>query len=175
MILWELTRASAFVAFGCYTLVVLWGILLAGRGFRPAAPQMAFHRFLSSLGLVALATHVSTVLLDSYSKVHVPALVGLGASRGVLLGVIALWLTVALPFSMKLRRAKWLSFRAWRTLHYAGYAVWVLILAHGLTIGTDRHSPWALGTYAASAAIVAAVAWWRWLERPAPEPARERS
>ncbi len=36
---------SAFVAFGCYTLVVAWGVLLAGRAWRPAAPQLAFHRF----------------------------------------------------------------------------------------------------------------------------------
>ncbi len=64
VIAWETARASAFVAFGCYTLVVAWGVLLAGRAWRPAAPQLAFHRFLSSLGLIAVVLHVSAVLLD---------------------------------------------------------------------------------------------------------------
>ena len=44
VILWELARASAFVAFACYTLVVAWGVVLAGRGWRPAGPQLSFHR-----------------------------------------------------------------------------------------------------------------------------------
>ena len=59
VILWELARASAFVAFACYTLVVRWRVVLAGRAWRPAAPQLSFHRFLSSLGLLALGLHVS--------------------------------------------------------------------------------------------------------------------
>ena len=46
MLLWSLARASAFVAFGAYTGVVVWGILVAGRAFRPAAPAVAFHRLL---------------------------------------------------------------------------------------------------------------------------------
>ena len=173
MILWELARASAFVAFGCYTLVVMWGILLAGRGFRPAAPALAFHRFLSSLGLVAVVTHVAALLLDSYSKVHLPALAGIGTSPSVTLGAIALWLTVALPLSNRLRRWKLISQRAWRAFHYSGYAVWVLILLHGLARGTDSKSPLAASAYAAAAAMVAGVTWWRWSKRPVPRVLRE--
>jgi hypothetical protein len=172
MILWEIARASAFVAFGCYTLVVVWGVLLAGKGFRPAAPQMAFHRFLSSLGLAALTTHIGSLLLDSYSKVYPTTLLGIGAKPAILAGVAALWLTIALPFSMRLRKARWISFRSWRLLHYGGYLVWALALAHGLSAGTDRHSPWALGTYLASAGLVGSVAYWRWIEGPITAPAK---
>ena len=173
MILWEITRASAFVAFVCYTVVVAWGIVLAGRGFRPAAPAAEFHRFLSSLGLIAVATHVGSLLLDSYSKVHLATLAGVGATRGVMFGVAAMWLTIALPLSLKLRKAKVIPFRAWRLFHYFGYTVWGLALAHGLKAGTDSHSPVAMGLYLGSAALVAGAAWWRWMERP--EPARERA
>ena len=31
MILWEITRASAFLAFACYTVTVVWGISLTAR------------------------------------------------------------------------------------------------------------------------------------------------
>lgn len=169
MMLWDITRASALVAFGCYTLVVVWGIILAGRGFRPAAREMAFHRFLGSLGLCALATHVTTLLLDSYARVHPGALIGLHTTPGRTAGAAALWLAVALPVSMTLRRHGVLSTRTWRRLHYLGYATWALALVHGAASGTDTRSPFAIAAYGGSAALVAAAAWWRWLERPAPQ------
>ena len=40
MIAWEIARASAFVAFACYTLVVAWGIGLSGRFWKPPAAQL---------------------------------------------------------------------------------------------------------------------------------------
>jgi hypothetical protein len=175
MILWELSRASAYIAFGCYTLVVTWGILLAGRGFRPAAPAMAFHRFLSSLGLVAVITHVGSLLLDSYAKVHLQALTGIGTSRSVLAGVVAMWLTLALPFSFRLKHSKLISQRMWRGFHYSGYAVWVLILFHGMARGTDSRSPWATAAYGSAAALVTGATWWRISKPPVARVAEERS
>src|SRR6185436_17592430 len=64
VMLWDIARASAFVAFACYTLVVAWGIGLSTRFWKPPAPQLGFHRFLSSLGLVAVATHVIALMAD---------------------------------------------------------------------------------------------------------------
>ena len=55
------------------------GMLIAARVARPAAPAVAAHRFLSSLGLIAIATHVTALLLDSYAKVGLRKLIGLGA------------------------------------------------------------------------------------------------
>ena len=77
MILWDVARASAFVAFACYTLVVAWGIALSARVWRPPAPQMAYHRFLASLGLVAVASTSGALMLDRYARVTVASLVGL--------------------------------------------------------------------------------------------------
>jgi hypothetical protein len=161
MLLWELTRASAFVAFASYTLVVTWGILIAGRTFRPAAPAVHFHRFLGVLGMCALVTHVTTILLDHYAKVGPLALVGVGARPSLLLGVIAAWLAVALPLSFRLRRARVIPQKAWRGFHYTGYAFWVLALLHGISRGTDTRSVYALAAYMASAALVGGAAWWR--------------
>jgi methionine sulfoxide reductase heme-binding subunit len=168
VILWEIARASAFVAFGCYTLVVAWGVLLAGRAWRPAAPQLGFHRFLSSLGLTALVLHVSSVLLDHYARVPLTGLVGVGVRPAVMLGAAALWLALALPISFRLKRAGFMSQRSWRALHYFGYAVWGLALLHGIAAGTDSRSYPAIATYAGAGSIVAAAAWWRWLARTQP-------
>lgn len=180
MILWDVARASAFVAFGCYTLVVAWGIGLSARSWRPPAAALSFHRFLGSLGLVAIAIHVATLMLDRFARVTVSSLVGLDSRPGVVVGAVALWLALALPLSFRLKQARWMSQRAWRSLHYFGYAMWGTALVHGVMTGTDSRSPWALATYAGSAAIVAGAAWYRWVERPlpkrraAPAPARGR-
>lgn len=178
MILWDVARASAFVAFACYTLVVAWGIALSARVWRPPAPQMAYHRFLASLGLVAVAIHIGALMLDRYARVTVASLVGLDPRPSVVVGAVALWLIIALPLSFRLKQARWMSQRAWRSLHYFGYAVWGLSLIHGVTAGTDSRSAVALAVYGTSAAIVGGAAWYRWIERPLPAvrpaPSRER-
>jgi DMSO/TMAO reductase YedYZ heme-binding membrane subunit len=170
MMLWEIARASAFVAFACYTLVVAWGIGLSSRFWKPPAVQLDFHRFLSSLGLVAVGTHVTALLLDSYAHVSVGSLVGRDPRPGVTLGAIALWLTLALPLSFKLKQARWIGQRAWRSLHYFGYAVWVLALAHGVLSGTDSRSPFAIALYTVAGGLVGAAAWQRWTRRPQQRP-----
>ena len=161
MLLWSIARAAGLVAFAAYTVTICWGILVAGKAFRPAAPQVLFHRFLASLGAVALATHVAALLLDHYAKVRIPMVVGIGARAPLIPGVVAFWLVIALPLSFRLRRAKLLSYRAWRRLHWLGYAVWALSLAHGIWSGTDTRSPFAAGLYAASGGLVAGLAMWR--------------
>jgi methionine sulfoxide reductase heme-binding subunit len=178
-VLWDVTRASAFIAFAFYTVSVAWGISLTARSFRPpVAPQFDYHRFVAVLGLVALAVHVGTLLFDPFVDITLATLAGRGAEPSILAGVVALWLTVALPLSFVLKqRFKLISQVTWRRFHYFGYAVWALSLVHGISAGTDTGSPYALGAYAVSAAMVAGVAWWRWLEappkrrRPKPAPA----
>jgi sulfoxide reductase heme-binding subunit YedZ len=170
MLLWSLARASAFVAFGAYTLVVVWGILVAGRAFRPAAPAVAVHRFLAMIGLVGIATHVVALLLDAYAHVGLLSLLGLGPSPAVTIGAIAMWLVIALPLSFRLRRARFISQRTWRGFHWFGYAAWATMIAHGILSGTDTASPFAMATYVTSAALVASCAAWRAL-RSAPAPA----
>ena len=167
MTAWDVARASALVAFGCYTLVVAWGIGLSSRFWRPPATHLGFHRYLSTLGLIAVATHVGALMLDHYARVTPRTLVGLDPRPGVVLGAAALWLVIALPLSMRLRRARWISQRTWRGLHYFGYAVWGLSLAHGVLSGSDARSPFSLAFYALSASVIAAAAWYRWAEQPA--------
>jgi sulfoxide reductase heme-binding subunit YedZ len=161
MLLWSLARASAFVAFAAYTGVVVWGIFVAGRAFRPAAPAVAFHRLLGSIGLVAIATHVTALLLDSYAHVTIGSLFGLGPSFAVTLGATAFWLAIGLPLSFKLRKAKFISFRVWRKLHWFGYAAWAVMLGHGVLNGTDTTSPYAAALYAGSLALVGSAVVWR--------------
>jgi hypothetical protein len=45
----------------------------------------------------------------------------------------------------------------WRRAHRLNFAVWALALVHGLTVGTDTWTPWALVLYAGSAWLVLAL------------------
>ena len=178
MITWEVARASAFVAFVCYTIVIAWGITLSARAWKPPGPQLAYHRFVASLGLVAVGIHVTSLMLDHYARVTLASLVGRDPRPGVMFGAAAMWLVIALPLSFRLKQARWMTQRAWRSLHYFGYSVWALSLVHGVLTGTDSRSPVALICYGASAAVVGGAAWYRWMVRPArmahsaPQPAR---
>jgi DMSO/TMAO reductase YedYZ heme-binding membrane subunit len=166
MIAWEITRASAFVAFGCYTLSVTWGILVASRTLpAPAKPEFDYHRFVSSLGLVATAVHVSTVLIHHANGVHWPALFYVGAQPAAVAGVTATWLIVLLPVSFALKKRGRLSTRTWRRLHYLGYAVWFLALLHGLGAGTDTQERASLAGYGLAAGVVVMAATWRVVSR----------
>jgi methionine sulfoxide reductase heme-binding subunit len=162
MMAWELTRASAFVAFGCYTLSVVWGITLASRSFpAPMKPEFDYHRFLSTLGFVAMLVHISTVLWIHANHVHWPAIVYIHAAPAATAGVSAMWLAILLPLSFRLKQRKRLSAGTWRSLHYLGYVVWGLALLHGLGAGTDTQSRLVMGAYAGAAALVAAATVWR--------------
>ena len=170
---WDITRASAFVALVCYTITVAWGIALTARSFRPpVAPQFDYHRFVSVLGLAALVTHVTSLLVDRYSGIHIGTLLGVRASAVVLPGVVAFWLVVALPFSFRAKGRKWISQPVWRAFHYAGYAVFGLAILHGVTAGTDTGQPWTLAIYGTCGASVGAVAWWRFVDAPRAAKAR---
>lgn len=173
--LWELSRTTGFAALILSTLSVCWGILLAGRGVRPALTGLDLHRFLSTLALTAVAVHVAALVADAHAKVPLRAVAGASDRIPLVLGAAALWLMVALPVTFALKRWKLLSHGAWRRLHYAGYATWALAMAHGVATGSDSRTPVAIALYGGLAGLVAAIAAWRVAARRASVRARVRA
>jgi predicted ferric reductase len=45
-------------------------------------------------------------------------------------------------------------YAAWRAIHYATFAVFVMALAHGIGAGSDSGTVWAQGLYLAGGSIV---------------------
>jgi sulfoxide reductase heme-binding subunit YedZ len=95
----------------------------------------------------------------------------------VALGVIAMYLVVALIASSLLR--KHLGQRTWQAIHWTSYGMWPLAVAHGLTAGTDGTAWWMLGIDLLCLAVVAACIAWRLAPRatmpPLPATARRSS
>jgi sulfoxide reductase heme-binding subunit YedZ len=168
---WILARASGLTAYALLTLTMLAGLVLKSRPFgRAVKPASATdtHRFLSLLALGAVAVHGAALVLDQAIRIPPAALVIPGAAPyrplATGLGVVAVELTVLVVLSFPLRKR--IGARAWRRLHWAAYAVFVLATAHGLAVGTDSARPWAFALYLGAVAAVAFAATWRALVRP---------
>jgi len=161
---WLLARASGITAYVLVTLSVLAGLVLKSRPFvrlRPATVTNV-HRALALNALGAIGVHGIALVLDTTVKVSPLALVvpGLIAYRPLAtsIGVLAAELTVVVYASFSLRRR--IGNKAWRSLHWTTYAIFILATGHGLAAGTDSSRPWASALYfGAVAAVVFATAW----------------
>lgn len=164
--IWYAARASGVVSLVMLTIVVALGI--ASRSGRPAfgLPRFAIaavHRNAALLAVVMLVVHVTTLLMDSYAKVHITDLLVpfLGSFRPFWqgLGTFALELLVALVVTGLLRSR--MPERVWRAIHWLAYLCWPVAFAHGLGNGTDSATTWMRGIAAVCALAIAAAVGWR--------------
>jgi predicted ferric reductase len=157
---WYTTRVVGFAAYGALSLSVIYGLLLS-TGILDALAQrtisFALHQELAAIGIALALVHGAALTLDHtmpYTLLEL-AVPFAGPYRPLWVGAgqLALYLSVAVYASFSLRRR--LGQRAWRTVHYLTFLAWLFATAHGLMSGTDTSAPWALWSYAATAAAVA--------------------
>ena len=148
--LWFLSRGTGIVSLVLLSVVMTLGLLTRGGRTLPGLPTSAvtlLHRNASLLALAFLAVHISTAIVDPYVTINIvdafvpfvsdyqPFWLGLGA--------LALDIGLALVVTSLVRVR--LGLRAWRTVHWAAYVLWPLILVHGYVMGPDIRSGWLLG------------------------------
>lgn len=139
---WYLSRASAIVAWLLLTATVVWGVLIYTRVLRPLgrpAWMVDLHQTLGTLALLAIAAHVGALLADRAFPMSPADVLVPGHSPwkpfGVALGILAMYLVVAIQVSSRLRRR--LPLKAWRAVHVFSYVVWLLVALHAGLVGTD--------------------------------------
>ena len=170
-ILWFAARGAGIVSLLILTASAAFGLITVTRFQAAGWPRFfnyEMHRRISLLSVAFLVTHIGAAILDPYLKLGLTALLPLGSSWKpvpMALGVIALYLVVALIATSLLRRH--LGQRAWKMVHWTSYLMWPLALAHTVTAGTDALTPWMLAVEAVCLAIVAGAAAWRWVDRGA--------
>jgi len=159
---WYVVRGSGFVVYGLLTVAVCLGLLLALRWRTDAWPRIIteeLHPFVLIVAAVFLALHVLSTFLDTFIHFQwYQVLIPFTSSYRVVwlsLGIMAMYLGAALALSIYLR--PFIGYRAWRTMHYAGFLAWLLALIHGITTGTDARSPWAMTVYVGSALLVGSL------------------
>lgn len=144
---WYITRSSAVIAWVLLTLSALWGILLKTRILRGADnPEWlkVVHRFLSSLGVLMVATHMVSLYLDTYVEFSVLDLIVPFRSTfepfGVAMGVFGMWAMV-LVWATALFMDR-LPQKLWKGIHYLSYLSLFVVALHAGQVGTDVGEAW---------------------------------
>ncbi len=144
---WYVTRGSGLVALVLLTIAFVLGIPTARTADWRGAPRLVvqlLHRNASLLAVAFVAVHVATTVADSFVNIRiVDAFVPFISGYHMLwlgLGTIALDLILAIVVTSLLRER--LSYRTWRTVHFAAYGCWPIALLHGLEIGSDAGFAW---------------------------------
>jgi methionine sulfoxide reductase heme-binding subunit len=165
-LLWYATRATGVMALLLLSGSVVLGVAGVGRIDTPRWPRLltaGLHRNVSLLAVAFVAVHVLTTVLDGYAPIGwISAVVPFTSPYRTVwlsLGAVALDLLLAVIVTSLVRVR--LGYRAWRTVHWLGYASWPVALWHGLGTGTDSKLPWLLAVDAACLAAVTCTLGWR--------------
>ena len=159
---WYVARAGGLLAYLLLSSSVVAGLLLSGRARLKHWPRFAVedvHRFLGILAGTFIVIHGGALLVDSYLPFSLGQLLVPGTAPyrplAAACGVVAAELLAALALTNRYRKR--LPYHWWRRAHMLNFVVWALALVHGLTVGTDALTPWALVLYAGSAWFVLAL------------------
>lgn len=147
---WHLARASGVAAYLLLWLSTALGLGISNRLARlwPGGPYaFDLHQFASLLALAFTGFHAIILLGDPYIGYTLAQILIPFAATGyqpiaTALGQIAFYLAIIVIFSFYVRSR--ISRRAWRTIHYASFLIFILITLHGLVAGTDTATLWPL-------------------------------
>lgn len=144
---WLTARAAGVVSFILLTLLSVTGILqttgVMYRFMSPAA-SWSLHRAIGSVLLFSVLLHLGTLLLDSFMNLRfVDVLIPFVSpfrTTFVALGIFGFYALLLVLASSLYTLTSHPKF--WRTVHFLGFPMFVLILLHGVLIGTDRNTWW---------------------------------
>lgn len=149
---WYITRAAGFVAAGLLVLLMFSGIgQVTGIIYRYIEPikVWAIHKALAIALCISIVLHVGFLLIDKYlpfswAQILVPFVSHYNNGTqigGLALGGLAVTFGILAAYGVVIVVASALGWinknKTWRKLHYISYAVIILVLLHGMYIGTD--------------------------------------
>ncbi len=157
--IWELIRASGISTLVLLTLAVSMGISVNVRALDSVVKRAwvnEAHQFVSLLALAFMLFHLSLVVVNRHVPISLgESLIPLSATWrpvALALGTMSLYLSSLLVLSSYFKPL--IGHRAWRLIHYAGFAGWGLAMAHGLIAGSDSGVVWMQYLYLSAFAAV---------------------
>ncbi|HEY8345754.1 MAG TPA: ferric reductase-like transmembrane domain-containing protein, partial [Symbiobacteriaceae bacterium] len=135
------------------------------KGMAGPAAVLDLHNYLASLSLYAATVHAVVLLWDRYVPFTVPAILvpfssdykPLLVGMGSLAFYMALGVTVTTYFQAQFRP------HTWRRIHQTSLVAYLLVLIHGLVLGTDTEWFAVRVLYAVTATSMAVLAAYRFL------------
>jgi methionine sulfoxide reductase heme-binding subunit len=165
---WYVSRTSAMLAYILLFINICLGIGLKTKTLEPLVRRWRtfdLHQFTSILGGALILLHVFSLLGDAYFNFSVSQLLVPMASPyrplWTALGSIALYAGAVIALSSFIR--KLIGQNLWRVLHFLSYALFFVILAHGIMAGTDSSTVWVKWMYVSTGAVTAFLFLWRFL------------
>ncbi len=146
-VVWELIRASGISAVILLTVAVSMGISVNVRALDSLMKRAwvnEAHQFVALLAVVFTLSHLVLVVANRHVPISLgESLIPLSSSwrpSALALGTMSLYLSSLLVLSSYFKAL--IGHRAWRLIHYAGFAGWGAAIAHGLTAGSDTGLVW---------------------------------
>lgn len=171
---WYISRTAAVVAYLLLFANVCLGLVVSSKGKGGLiAKWRAFdlHQFTALLAMGFLALHVFSLLGDAYFSFGAKELLLPFASPyrplWTTLGVFSLYAAAVVTFSFYVRQR--IGMKAWRAIHYTSFALFIVVLIHGIMAGSDTSAPWMQAVYMATGMAAAGLFLWRFLGSQTPE------
>lgn len=159
---WFLARSSGIVAGAFLVAAVVWGVLSSTRllhGWAAPAWLLDLHRWLGTLTVVFTVVHLVSLWADTYVEFDLVSFLVPFASpwrpTAVGLGVLALYLLLAVQVTSSSWLRPRISRRAWRIVHLGSFLlVWLAAMHAGLSGSDTGHPLYRLGVLVAVGVLV---------------------
>ncbi len=169
---WMIGRISGIAAFVMFTFVLCAGLMMTSKlllkfPILSAQGALETHSFNATfIALSLLAIHIVTLMNDKILKLSIPevlipfyfhtdvrSVLGFDVSFGMALGVIAMYLSLVLVITSRLRN-KVIPAKIWRTIHYSSFLFYLIFMAHAFFTGSDSGELWMQVMYISSLVLV---------------------
>jgi DMSO/TMAO reductase YedYZ heme-binding membrane subunit len=165
---WSLIRASGFLAYFFMTLALAFGLLTSFSILKKKkAVLLAYHQTSGWFGLLTIVFHMTLIWKDTYVPYSLTELfIPFSAKNAPVfsaLGTVSFYLFLIVIgtsdfFIKKLGRERW------KKVHLAVIPAWIMMVVHGLAIGTDSSKSWALFIYAAGVTLILVLVFLRCID-----------
>ncbi len=168
---WTLIRTSGFLGYYFLTLSLSLGLVQSlSKLNKKKAMLLSLHQKSSWYGLLTIIFHIILIWQDQFVPYSLDELfIPFHAENESLfsaLGTLSFYLFFLVALSSDFFMKK-LGFKKWKYIHFAVFPAWILMLIHGLAIGTDSSEPWALFIYSFSSLLMIVLLFIRITDNPA--------
>jgi DMSO/TMAO reductase YedYZ heme-binding membrane subunit len=155
---WHLTRLFGFLAYFFFSMSLIFGMLSRLSAFKKKKGFFnLIHMSSSWAGLFSTLAHVLVLLINHYQPYTIVEIIIPFASHyetiASALGTISFFIFLIVLFTSDVLISK-MKRSTWKWIHLMVFPAWVLMLLHGILMGTDSSTLWGIIVYGVSAILI---------------------